>query len=321
MPSRQGILNTLLTSERVSAVTEFIMKCGHEYIKSANEKKREDERFKRFEAAYKRHQDDLLYSSSDEEDERNKQNLKSKAANKKKKEEKKEVVKKNNNDVLIKSAAAAGVLSLSLYSTYQASVQFSEISFHNQLELLIAQVKSILQSTEVWIQEHDKMEDKVPEQVRKDVLELNQLLDLLVRLDPRSNKKVEAAGWGVGALGGLSALGGLALGSATAMTGGAALVVGGAIVMISSKASSKSQLGARILLENQVKEKVAQCQQNALKRERMMEREFQKEQPTYKNNIKQETKNYIIDEPLLGSESSNVKNEPKKKHKQPLYAS
>lgn len=277
MPSRQGILNNLLTSERVGAVTEFIMKCGHEYIKTTNEKQREEEQFKRFEAAYKRHEDDLLYSSSDEEEEKRKQNLKSKA---KKKQKEKEVVKKSdNNNTLLKSAAAAGALSLSLYSTYQASVQFSEISFHNQLELLIAQVKSILQSTEVWIQEHDKMDDKIPEQVRSDVTQLNQLLDLLVRLDPRSNKKVEAAGWGVGALGGLSALGGLALGSATAMTGGAALVVGGAIVMISSKASSKSQLGARISLENQVREKVASCQKQVLKRERIIEREFTREEP------------------------------------------
>lgn len=96
------------------------------------------------------------------------------------------------------------------------------------------------------------------------------------RLDPRSNKRVEATGWGLSAVGGLSALGGIALGSAAVATGGAALAVGGVIAMVSAKAQSagKSKLGARILLENQVREKVKECQKNAKERERVIENGF-----------------------------------------------
>lgn len=113
------------------------------------------------------------------------------------------------------------------------------------------------------------------------------------RLDPRSNKRVEAAGWGLSAVGGLSALGGFALGSAAVATGGAALAVGGVIAMVSAKAQSagKSTLGARVLLESQVREKVKECQKNAKERERIIENDFhQPNIPVNKIKEKVETK-------------------------------
>lgn len=293
-------LGSLLTSERTKTITEFIIRCGNEYMQKTNERKYEDEKFKEFEKQYKRerrrrrrennrgwffNRNEEESSSSESEDEEEQEKMKQrmkeneekqrKAAKKDDKKEEKQVVGPSTTaETLAKSAAAAGVLSLSLYSTYQASVKFNEVSFHNQLEILIAQVQNILQSTEVWIEEHDKMHDKIPNRVRTDVIQLKQLLDLLVRLDPRSNKKLEATGWGVGAFGGLSALGGVALGSTAVATGGAALAIGGAIVMISSKASGKSQLGARLLLENQVRERVASCQNSTKEREKIIREEI-----------------------------------------------
>lgn len=298
---------SLLTSERTRAITEFVIRCGTEYMQKTNEKKYEEEKFKEFEREYKRErrqrrrennrgwffnrsQQESSSSESEDEEELQRERMKQKMKQKMKQDgekKQKQAAKSNDNkedkqvlgpsitaETLAKSAAAASILSLSLYSTYQASVKFSEVSFHNQLEMLIAQVQSILQSTEVWIEEHDKMQDKIPNRVRTDVIQLKQLLDLLVRLDPRSNKKLEATGWGVGAFGGLSALGGFALGSTAVATGGAALAIGGALVMISSKASGKSQLGARLLLENQVRERVASCQNSIKEREKVIREEI-----------------------------------------------
>ncbi|KAI8647243.1 hypothetical protein BD408DRAFT_398939 [Parasitella parasitica] len=283
---------SLLTSERTRAITEFIIRCGNMYMEKTSKKKYEKERFEDFERQYRRerrrrrqennqrwffnrYQEES--SSSESEDEELRQKMKDEMKNKRKTdltEEKQVVGPSTTAETLAKSAAAAGVLSLSLYSTYQASVKFSEVSFHNQLEMLISQVQSILQSTEIWIEEHDKMQDAIPKQIRSDVVQLKQLLDLLVRLDPRSSKKLEATGWSVGAFGGLSALGGVAFGSTAIVTGGAALAIGGAIVMISSKASGKSQLGAQLLLENQVIERVALCQSAIKEREIIIRKEM-----------------------------------------------
>ncbi|KAI7903440.1 uncharacterized protein BX663DRAFT_560442 [Cokeromyces recurvatus] len=290
-------LTSVLKSDKARAVTEFVIRCGNEYLKSKEEDQRGFREFKEAAAAsdyYRRkeknkkkyrhkwffnssRQEDS--SSEEEEEERREEELRKEEKRKQKEQEKQQqqqqvLAPSTTASTLVKSAAAAGLLSLSLYSTYQTSVKFNEISFHKQLEILITQVQSIIQSTEVWIEEHDKMNDKVPNQVRTDIILLKQLVDYLIRLDPRANKKMEAAGWGCGAIGGLSALGGIALGSTAALTGGAALALGGTIVMISSKASGKSQLGARLLLENQVREKVATCQKNRIEREKVIEHEF-----------------------------------------------
>jgi hypothetical protein len=63
------------------------------------------------------------------------------------------------------------------------------------LEILLAQVHAIIQSTQVWVQEHEKMNEKIPNQLRTDLGLIRDLVSHLERLDPRSNKKVEAAGW------------------------------------------------------------------------------------------------------------------------------
>lgn len=297
--------SSLLTSERTKAITEFVIRCGNEYLKSTSDKRRGEEEFKRFKAEDRRRrrrenekrwffEREAVSSSSEEEEDKEeemRERARKEAEDKKKRKEKEkkkpedasekskesqQLTKIADNSTLVKSAVAASVLSLSLYSTYQASVAFSDISFHNQLELLVTQVQSIIQSTEVWIEEHEKMNDKVPSRVRSDVTVIKQLIEDIVRLDPRANKKVEAAGWGCGAVGGLSALGGMALGSAAVATGGAALALGGVIVMISAKAQSsgKSNIGARILLENKVRENVRTCEQKSKERERIIAEAF-----------------------------------------------
>lgn len=317
---------SLLTSERTKAITEFVIRCGNEYLKSTSEKRRGEEEFKRFKAEDRRRRrrenekrwfferEQVSSSSEDEEEEiRERANKKFKKEaedlkqKKKEKEDDSEKLKENqqltsiaDNSTLVKSAVAASVLSLSLYSTYQASVAFSDISFHNQLALLVTQVQSIIQSTEVWIEEHEKMDDKVPNRVRSDLTYIKQLIEDIVRLDPRANKKVEAAGWGCGAVGGLSALGGMALGSAAVATGGAALALGGVIVMISAKAQSagKSNLGARILLENKVRENVRTCEQKSKERERIIAEAFttspKVEKVEEKPPVKIGSKRYIL---------------------------
>jgi hypothetical protein len=80
-------------------------------------------------------------------------------------------------------------------------------------------------------------------------------------------------------LGGLSALGGIVVGSTAIATGGAALAIGGAVVMISSKAqaSSKSTLGARLLLEGQVRDRVSLLLKDKEERQRVIQHEFDKQ--------------------------------------------
>ncbi|KAI9345403.1 hypothetical protein BD770DRAFT_475648 [Pilaira anomala] len=297
-----GYLSALLNSEKTRAVSDFIIQCGTEYMKTTSERKREEERLKRFkreEKERKRRENQSSWffkreiSSSSEDEEEVEQKLQKEKEKKEKKEKERSssetMTTKSNqeevsgpssattNNAIMTSAVAASMLSLSLYSTYQASVNFSDISFHNQLELIISQVESIIQSTEVWIEEHEKMGDKVPNQVRTDLMYIKELVANLINLDPRANKRVEAAGWGVGAVGGLSALGGFVLGSTAVLTGGTALALGGVITMVSAKAHSagKSQLGARLLMENQVREKVKACQKNEKEREKLIQNGFE----------------------------------------------
>ncbi|KAI9248127.1 hypothetical protein EDC94DRAFT_664344 [Helicostylum pulchrum] len=276
--SSKSYLSSLFTSERTQAVSEFIVRCGTEYMRSSGEKKREEERLKRFKQEEKErrrrenksrwfNKQDVSSSSSEDEEEKEKKG----------KEDQQVSRSATTNNAIMTSAVAASVLSLSLYSTYQAGVKFSDVSFHNQLELIIAQVRSIIQSTEVWIQEHEKMDDKVHSQIRIDVAYLKELIETLVKLDPRANKKVEAVGWGAGAVGGLSALGGFVLGSTAVATGGAALALGGVIAMVSAKAqfAGKSKLGARLLMENQVREKVKAFESKAKQREKLINEGFE----------------------------------------------
>ncbi|OBZ87905.1 hypothetical protein A0J61_04044 [Choanephora cucurbitarum] len=317
----KSYLGTLITSERAHAIAEFMVRCGNEYLKTSEDKRRREEEYKQFEKRYRQEQRrqkkgwfNFNSTDSEDEEEEEKRRLEEEQERlkklRKKEAEQRELVQKQKDDLkalaphsttstIAKSAVAASVLSLSLYSTYQASVKFSEVSFHNQLEILINQVEAILQSTQIWIEEHDKLGDKIPTQIRSDVVQLREIVDYIVRLDPRSNKKMEAAGWSCGAIGGLSALGGLALGSAAVATGGAALAVGGMVVMVSSKAQSKSHLGARLLLENQIRDKVSACQKARGERAQMIDQGFEIE--TKKETVKLEPKTsstrFVVQEP------------------------
>lgn len=92
--------------------------------------------------------------------------------------------KQNNserNAMYAKSAAAVGALTLSLYSTYKASAVYGDVTFHDQLELLLEHVHTILKSSKIWIEEHEKMGDPVPDCMRQDIKRLTQLVDHIQR--------------------------------------------------------------------------------------------------------------------------------------------
>ncbi|RCH85556.1 hypothetical protein CU097_001435 [Rhizopus azygosporus] len=313
----KSYFRSLLTSDTSKTITEFVIRCGNEYLRQTSERDQDNKYRNRHKEKKRRstfwRQDDTSSSSEEEEE-------KSKAkSNKDKKDKKKDdqlvTQKDDKNNTLAKSVAAAGFLSLSLYSTYKASAAFSEISFHNQLEILLSQVQAILQSTDIWIREHEKLGDKVPNQVRSDVAYLKELVDFIERLDSRSHKKMEAAGWGCGTLGGLSALGGIVVGSTAIATGGAALAIGGAVVMISSKAqaSSKSTLGARLLLEGQVRDRVSILLKDKEERQRVIQHEFDKQSLKSEPKPIPIKKKYIKEEPKMDKQ-------PPKKAKIPLPA-
>ncbi|CEG82242.1 hypothetical protein RMATCC62417_16348 [Rhizopus microsporus] len=300
----KSYFRSLLTSDTSKTITEFVIRCGNEYLRQTSERD-QDNKYRNRHKDKKRQstfwrQDDTPSSSEEEEDAKNKAKS-NKDKEDKKKDDQLVTQKDDKNNTLAKSVAAAGFLSLSLYSTYKASAAFSEISFHNQLEILLSQVQAILQSTDIWIREHEKLGDKVPNQVRSDVAYLKELVDFIERLDPRSHKKMEAAGWGCGTLGGLSALGGIVVGSTAIATGGAALAIGGAVVMISSKAqaSSKSTLGARLLLEGQVRDRVSLLLKDKEERQRVIQHEF--DQQSLKSELKPKPikKEYIKEEPKM----------------------
>lgn len=171
-----------MTSDTSKTITEFVIRCGNEYLRQTSERDQDNKYRNRHKEKKRRstfwRQDDTFSSSEEEE--------KSKAkSNKDKKDKKKDdqlvTQKDDKNNTLAKSVAAAGFLSLSLYSTYKASAAFSEISFHNQLEILLSQVQAILQSTDIWIREHENLGDKVPNQVRSDVAYLKELVDFIER--------------------------------------------------------------------------------------------------------------------------------------------
>ncbi|KAI8065172.1 hypothetical protein BC940DRAFT_88904 [Gongronella butleri] len=154
-----------------------------------------------------------------------------------------------------KSTVALGALSFSLYSTYNANVALGDISFHDQLEILFSHVHSVTQSVDVWIKEHVQLGDPVPAMVQHDVDRIKALVHDLERLDPRRQKKLEATGWGIGALGSLSMVGGLAMGSNWALSSGAVAAIGGALITVGTAARSKSTtLATQITLTRKVQQ-------------------------------------------------------------------
>jgi hypothetical protein len=72
------------------------------------------------------------------------------------------------------------------------------------------------------------------------------------------------------------------------MTGGAALAVGGAVIMIYSKAQSagKGNLGARMLLEKQASEKIAESKRMGETRKALIKTGFIKVEPQMENIAK-----------------------------------
>ncbi|KAI9277366.1 hypothetical protein BY458DRAFT_472137 [Sporodiniella umbellata] len=254
----KSYLHSFLSSDTAQSIASFALRVGNDYLKD------------------KARSDFIQQNAPSKTD---------KERNKKKEEEEKEDSKKDKeivqqDNTLVKTATVAGLLSVSLYSAYQAGMVFSDISFHNQLEILLSQVQSIILSTDIWIQEHDKMNHPVPNQIKSDLLCLKALVECIERLDPRSHQWLEAAGWGFGTLGGLSSIGGVILGSTMVATGGAALAVGGILAMLSSKTqvSGKSQLGARLLLEGQVRDKVAMLIKDNEKRKQVIHESLEHKQ-------------------------------------------
>ncbi|KAI8365209.1 uncharacterized protein BYT42DRAFT_589162 [Radiomyces spectabilis] len=312
-----------LSTDRAMAVGEYLLRYGTSYMEMDNERKRrtsyrdyEEEfpRKKRFRSYWtssttspkqKREEED----SSDEEEDQSSKNKKAKQTT---------VQKQEGNATLYKSAAAVGALTLSLYSTYQANVAYGDITFHNQLEVLLTHVHSILKSTQIWIKQHEKLGDSVPEQLTNDMITIQELVQCLERLDPRSEKKSEATGWGIGALGGLSALGGIAFGSSVALTGGTAVALGGMLWTISSKArsSSKQIQGARLMLESQVRQLVNTCQKQATPRKRVIQNAFTpfvKSEPVDLRNQSSST-SYAPSEPRIKNETTRTATKPISKH-------
>ncbi|KAI9022196.1 hypothetical protein CLU79DRAFT_751605 [Phycomyces nitens] len=243
-----------ISAERVSAIGDFVMQCARSYMEKNQSEAANSQKKKK---------------KKDEEDE-DEEDVKKKEKDVKVKDQEK------GNGMLLKSAAVVGALSMSLYSTYHASSLLGDVKFHDQLELLLTHVETIVQSTDVWINEREKMGDFVPPQVKKDVGQLRRLIDYLERLDPRVEKRTEAAGWGIGAVGSLSALGGVVAGSAAIMTGGAVVAIGGLLVSVSTMArySGSRTEGARVVLEGQVRSVLEACKQDQELRQRTIQTAF-----------------------------------------------
>ncbi|KAG0246834.1 hypothetical protein B0O80DRAFT_453121 [Mortierella sp. GBAus27b] len=146
--------------------------------------------------------------------------------------------------------ATVGVASLavSLYSAHKASSSYSVVSFHDQLEQLMAQCESVIQSTEAWISEQFL---EVPDQVREDIKLIKELMDTIQRLDPRIEKKAESVAWSMSAVGSLGAVGGAVIGSMTAMASGGTIVLGCALYGIVARAryNGPEYKGARAVME------------------------------------------------------------------------
>ncbi|KAF9559622.1 hypothetical protein EC968_006522 [Mortierella alpina] len=153
--------------------------------------------------------------------------------------EKTALLKKNASDHSLASnpavLASVGVASLvmSMYAAHQASSTYSVVSFHDQLEMLMTQCQSVVQSTEAWISEQFL---EVPDQIREDLKSIKELMETIQRLDPRVEKKAEAVAWSVSAVGSLGAVGGAVLGSMTVMASGGTVVIGCALYGVISRA-------------------------------------------------------------------------------------
>ncbi|KAF9092729.1 hypothetical protein BGX27_001731 [Mortierella sp. AM989] len=168
-------------------------------------------------------------------------------------QEKKSLLKKEDpasitaSTVLVATVGVAS-LAMSLYSAHKASATYSVVTFHDQLEELMRQCESVIQSTEAWISEQFL---EVPDQIPEDLKMIKELMETIRRLDPRSEKKAETVAWSMSAVGSLGAVGGAVIGSMTAMASGGTLVVGCALYGIVSRAryNGPEYKGARTMME------------------------------------------------------------------------
>ncbi|KAF9428870.1 hypothetical protein BGZ94_000702 [Podila epigama] len=159
--------------------------------------------------------------------------------------------KENTDDTMspvVLAAVGAASLAVTLFSAHKASSLYSVITFHDQLEMLLAQCSGVIQSTEVWISEQFL---EVPDQVRLDIKMIKELIETIERLDPRSEKKAETIAWSMSAVGSLGTVGGAVLGSITAMAGGGVLVLGCTLYGIIARAryNGPEYKGARTMME------------------------------------------------------------------------
>lgn len=146
----------------------FLVECCMRYLED-NERRRERSSF---------HRERRTCPCEEEEDEENK---KKQAKQKQKEKEKERAEKEHRSSRFPAVLAGIGAVAMSLYSTYRVSQTWSEITFHDQLELLLDHVQAILRSVQVWIQEHESLGDPVPEMVRRDVVRIRQLVETLER--------------------------------------------------------------------------------------------------------------------------------------------
>lgn len=153
---------------------------------------------------------------------------KDKQKKKEKKDQEVAIIKKENMSLMTKSVASLAALTISLYSAHRASISWGDITFHSQLELLTTHVNAALESTSAWIKDRQDMNDEVPDIIVRDVNRLRELISLIERLDSRTEKRLETAGWGISTAGSLSVLGGIALGwtDQALIVSGAAMVGG-----------------------------------------------------------------------------------------------
>ncbi|KAG0314268.1 hypothetical protein BGZ99_008266 [Dissophora globulifera] len=151
------------------------------------------------------------------------------------------------NTALMASVGAVS-LAMSLYSAHKASSSYSAVTFHNQLEELMAQCEGVIQSTEAWMSEQIL---EVPDQIREDLKMIKELMETIQRLDPRSEKKAETIAWSMSAVGSLGAVGGAVLGSMTAMASGGTIVIGCALYGIVNRTryNGPEYKGARAMME------------------------------------------------------------------------
>ncbi|KAK3818948.1 MAG: hypothetical protein J3Q66DRAFT_338929 [Benniella sp.] len=152
------------------------------------------------------------------------------------------------NNPLVMATVGVASLAVSLYSAHKASSTYSVVNFHDQLEQLMAQCESAIQSTEAWISEQFL---EVPDQVREDLKLIKELMDTIQRLDPRTEKKGEAVAWSMSAVGSLGAMGGVVIGSMTAMASGGTLVLGCALygIVARAKYNGPEYKGVRTMME------------------------------------------------------------------------